>query len=1318
MAMLLPFLPIIAAGLTVLLLLAGVATWWLATRAVPPEPSTPAAADPPDPPETTETPGPAISGPRGRPDDVPDSRASGPLVAVLGAPGATVSAVVAAARGGVPTAAPDGDGRLVAIPGGAVLDFGDGLLAAADWRERWNAALGRTAARRGWEGTVDALVLGVSVRVLADLWRDEPAAIEGLGARLATLIQEAQRLGGLRCPVYLVLTDAEGLPGFAELANAARTEHSDAAPLGWSQPYGADAPFSPRWAEEAVETLALTLEDTVLDGLSGIADLAERPGLAMALPAAIRDLGEPLRALLSATMQPATTGEPAMFRGLYLTGAATDATGSGGPAPAAFASELLSCKVLPEAGLAQPARALASKGARVARRLRIGTAVAAGLATLALLALFALERRQVSVVELLTLVDRYVAEDEALAARGLEPSPAVLARATEELFAAMAELEFDRVGTVLAPTSYFSGLDHRLQQALAIGFDRVALRAISHGLERRVVEAGTTATRVDGPIRNGPTRNGPTRNGPTPGAFVTLADTLTALDDDIRRFDDLPHSSRPADLAELSHAALGVTPPAGFEDHYGLYINALGLTRQRGFDGPGAWAALEATLGRDLWGTLGAAYRRDPLFVAIETIAANAGLLLAHGRQDTGDFGPQLQALLAAIDTAERLLADPAKNWLGPETVETDRQLATAATLISELGFAPGSLRLQLTAGLRREREAAQAELARLQGFVGRPVVQVGEAAPARLDPLYPRLRDSTQQLLEDPRRGQLARVPATSSTAPADKRFAWTTERLTDAAAAMEWLQEITAASTTALPHDLREIVMDETRGRAEARVVQLLDAARRPLRHAAFADDLARAEARAFATAAPLLADLRDKAALLQLDRASARLAATADVQARRVLVEADRELTAARLYSPGVQGLALWDGQPGGAADVFGVASDASLAGLVREWRTFSQLLAQRRAGPALRYLKGSPYGPPLDLAASTALWRKTLGALADYDRSAPRNDLVDLERFILLDLNAIDRDSCAERLAAIRPGPSFFGVRLAELREDAQHRCAALETDAARATWAAVSSAFEAGLAGHFPFVGAGVGEPMTQLGRLADVADPTSVRRFFATFGDELGRLGDPASAAARLDIDASDFAAALEATRPFLGLPENGAAATTPAFAVAADFRTNADQERGGDQIIEWTLRIGEARISSFEPPQHLVWRQGDPVELTLRWARNAPQAPAAPRRPDATLDERTLRLAYDGPWALLALIAANAAPFPDIVLAADPEPNLLRVTTPLVQNPDAAQGDLPRLDDARVYLRLDVRAVDATGNVPVGPSLAMPVFPARAPGG
>jgi type VI secretion system protein ImpL len=1296
MTALMPYLPIIAAGLAAALLLAGIATWRLATRPPPAEPSAPPAAEPKPP---------ALPRPVEQMGDPGASLTSGPLVAVIGAPGAAVSAVVAAARGGVVSAPNDrdGDGRIAALPGGTVLDFGEALLATADWRERWTAAIGRTSLLRGWEGTVDALVLGVSASVLADLWRDKPAAIEGLGARFAALIEDTQRLGGLRCPVYLLLTGADALPGFAGLAQAARLERSDTVPLGWSAPYGPEAPFEPRWAEEAAESMALSLEDVVLDGLSGTAEFAARPGAVMALPAAIRGLGAPLRALLAATMRPAATGEPAMFRGLYLTGNATGAAGPDGPEPAAFAAELFARKIFPEAGLAAPARALATRGARVARRLRIGAAVAAGLATLGLLTLFAIEREQASVVNLLKLVDRYVAEDQALAARGLEPSQAELARATDELFTAMAALEFNRVETPLAPTSYLSGLDRRLRQALAVAFDRVALRAIGLGLRSRVVEAGAALARAD---------------GPTPDAFAMLAQTLVAIDDDVRRFDALPRSTRPVDLAQLSNAALGITPPAGFAAHYGLYISALGLTRQHGFDGYGSWTALEAALGRDLFATLGAAYRQDPLFVAVESIARNAERLLAQSRAADPELSSGFHDLLRAIDAADRLLADPARNWLGPESVETDHRLAAAATLISELSFAPGFLRLQLDAALRRERDAARAAVLAFRGFGGRPVILPADTAAARLDPLYPRLRGAVERLLDDPRHGPLAQVPATAAIRPIGQRFGWSTERLAEALATMAWLQEVVAVSSGAIPPDLREIVLAASRARAETRVVQLLDGARQPLGSPGFVDDLARAEAQAFAAAAPLLADLRDKAALLQLGEAAARLAATADAQARRVLTEADQELAAARLYSPGIQGFALWDGQPGGAANVFGLASDASLAGLAREWRTFSQLLAQSRAGPALRYLHGVHSGPPLDLAASTALWRDTLATLADYDRSAPRNDLADLERFILLDLNEMDRESCAARLAAIRPGPSFFGVRLAELRQDAQRRCAALRTGVARASWAALSSAFEAGLAGRFPFVGAGLGEPMTQLNRLADVADPQSVRRFFATFGDELAKLGDPDMAADGPDIDASDFATALLATRPFLGLPENGTLASTPAFAVAVDFRTNVRHERGGDQIIEWTLRVGEERLSSFEPGRHLVWRQGDPVELTLRWARNAPQAPTAPRRPDASLDGRTLRLAYDGPWALLALIAANAAPFPDIVLVADPRPNLLRITTPLVQNPEAARGDLPRLDDALVYLRLDVRALDATGSSPVGPTLAMPVFPARVPGG
>jgi type VI secretion system protein ImpL len=470
------------------------------------------------------------------------------------------------------------------------------------------------------------------------------------------------------------------------------------------------------------------------------------------------------------------------------------------------------------------------------------------------------------------------------------------------------------------------------------------------------------------------------------------------------------------------------------------------------------------------------------------------------------------------------------------------------------------------------------------------------------------------------------------------------------------------------------------------------------------------------ALAATAPQLSALRDRAALLSMPSVAEGLVATAGDQARRALSEADRALSEAGLYAPIYDGFAMWDGEPGAAAAMFGLTSDSALAGLVREWRVYAQLLARERAAPALAYLRAGGTGARGAQAATAARWREIVGVLADYDAGAPRNDLSDLERFVLIDLNEIDRANCAERLAAVRPGPSFFGARLADLRAGARARCAALSAAEARMARATLSDAFDASLAGRFPFSGAGVGAPLADPARARDAADLLSIRRFYAENGGEIARLAGQAGEGPA-SVTTEGFAARLEAARAFLAGGADGPPPPAIAFAVEIDFRANRAREVAGDQVVEWMLRVGDQTLSSFEPPRALIWRLGDPVALSLRWARNAPQTPAPPMRPDAELGGRTLTFSYDGPWALLAMIAANATDASELALLPDQRANALTLTAPLIQNPEAAQGDLPRIERAALHLRVTLRAVDPGGGQPVGPPLAMPVFPALGPG-
>jgi hypothetical protein len=1236
---------------------------------------------------------PAGPAPAARPVADAPARVLGHAVALVGAPGAGTAALIAAARGGAGPSAPARFGAAVAVKGGAILDFGDDLLSAPDWRARWAEAVSGAADRRG-DGAFDALALALRVDVLTRLHREQPAALEGLGGRLADLIEDAHRLGGWRTPLYLVLTAGETLPGFEALRAAALAEGAGGMMLGWSAAGRPDDPWEPRFATDAAETMAAALEAVALDGLSGAGGgaFAARPADALALPAAARALAAPLAALLGAALRRSAHDDPPMRRGVYLTGGGDPA----GAAPAAFAAELFERKILPECGLAAPVLRAETRTARLARRLRVAAALAAVLGAGALAALFAAETEQAEASNLLTRVARFADENRRLHGDA-DPPLQTLSRQTALLFDDMAALTFDRVETPLAPTSYASGLDLRLRQAVAVGFDRVALRGIEIGLKARVARTGAGLAGPD---------------GPTPEALERLASQLQALDEEARDFDALPRSTTPEALERLTEASLGVRTPPGFEDNFGVYVGGLALTRPRAFDGPGAWAALEAEAGRSASDAFAEAWRRDPASRAVTELGAQARALVGGDRND--GLAAKLGALADAVDAAETALAAPGRDWLARDGSRVEETLLGAARTIGAASFAPPGLGAALAADLPGARDAARAELFAVRGFLGRPVLTV-EGGAARLDPLYPRLRDALRPLLADPVMADAARALPAPAAAPAD-RFGWDAPLIDQAVAATDWLQRVLVVTAADLPADLRATATAAARAAVEARVASLVESAQRPLPGLGSVAAAERAEGQAFATVAADLAALRDGAALLSLPQAQEALERSAGAQARRVLAEATRDLEEAGLYAPVWDGFSFWDGEPGGAPGMFGVTSDAALAALIREWRAYALLLAQGRAAPAIAYLDAGDGGGPGARSAAAGDWRDVLRALSDYEAGAPRNDLADLERFILIDLNEMDRATCAERLAAVRPGPSWFGARLADLRREARARCASLAATEARMARAALGEAFDAALAGRFPFAGAGAGAPLPDPGAARNPADLASIRRFFGDYGAEIARLagagGDgPASASTE------GFAARLEAARAFLAGGAEGPPPPGIAFGVDLAFRTNPGRELGAEQILEWALAVGDQRLSSFEPPRTLIWRQGDPVTLSLRWARNAPQMPATPARPDADLGGRSVTFSYGGPWALLAMVAANAAPESDLVTLADARANVLRLTVPLIPNPDAAQGDAPRIDQAVIYLRAELRGIDPGGGQPVGPPLAMPVFPARGPG-
>ncbi len=183
----------------------------------------------------------------------------------------------------------------------------------------------------------------------------------------------------------------------------------------------------------------------------------------------------------------------------------------------------------------------------------------------------------------------------------------------------------------------------------------------------------------------------------------------------------------------------------------------------------------------------------------------------------------------------------------------------------------------------------------------------------------------------------------------------------------------------------------------------------------------------------------------------------------------------------------------------------------------------------------------------------------------------------------------------------------------------------DTGAAVAT---LDATFSQSLAGRFPFV-------RPDLARGAPDADPKEVRRFFEQLDENrpaITRTATPELAA---------FLEKMEAARPLLDTVARNAPVR-----VRFTYGTNRAQELGAEHIIDWSVRSGSGAVGASTGSEPMVWKVGQPLQISFRWASGSPYRPksAIANEAEAAAGD-TLTLVERGPWALLRLLRSRSAP-------------------------------------------------------------------------
>ncbi len=1211
---------------------------------------------------------------------------------------------------------------------GVVIDVPEALIQDArggDDPRGWETFL-QTLVRYRPERPVDALLLVIPVHALAADRPPGPAEHQ-LGEILFEKLRQAQQVLGLRLPVHVLISGLEDIPGFPAFAGALEPGQREDA-LGWANPYPLDTAYREDWLPEAMATIHDRLVRASMDVLAGRGNLADAEGI-FRFPDRILALGEPLTALLATLFRESAYHEGFFLRGIYFTGKQREGADGGaersGPL---FLSRLFQRKIFPERGLALPFRSSLLDRNRKVRRLQIAAVVLLILGPLGItIGHFRLSSNTRTLEESLTRLERSLAlMDQAMATPGLSISAI---GADDSLFVAlsqMADLNHRNFRALWLPTSWLHTIDPLIDRTLALGFQEAVLPI----MRRSLLEWADTLTYYEWAA----TLGNPGEGGagtipwsgvtvPEDGAMLWYLREADSLDLNVRRFNTVIESGDLAVFAELVGWYFEQPLPVAFRAKGEFFQQALVEARMSPIR-PSERMSFPEDLLR-VSGAL-AEVTYDDLLVRIEALdgALSAITLGSPGSAGVAD----LDRLLQDLDRLERFL-DRSESWWLDLRLPLDPQFDEILNRMPEEGIFSGP---QFAAPYRRTLERIRTErltqLERLPSFARvlgpSPLAVTGEEGGLELSPVLAELSAGVRDLLS-----QGFMRPVHEGDPPGSPVFGgrprWDLTPLQRLLGIVSEAQSFQQDRVDRFPVALQAAVREVVARALDLRVQEAVGASMTwvpggmPVGRRALDDELGQRLASFDAAAQRLVR-------IMELDQQAGGFELT-DVLAQIILMEmgdlleqADQLLDALQPYQASL--LRWMPSQPANWA-AFGVSDAEALERYLEQQRGGVQQLADRHVRRILGYANLPPVDAQLRLGtdafsasvqARITRWERILRSLDQYEAQEPGTPLIEFERFIRQDMAATGPGGCPPRGGAPPASTAdWFGALHDRIARAYQQRCGELAAAQVSAGYEELRAFFNASLAGRFPFA------PQSQA-RLAPDADPFSVREFLRRQEALLRPLGDDGFAAIRSLPGGEDVVSFLSSMQrltplltPLLATEEEPA----PGIGFRVDFRTSRALERGADQIAEWTLQVGEQRMSlgQDEGQRQGVWRPGQSVELSLRWASGSPRRPVIDAD-GARVDGARVSFRHEGPWALLRLMAVHA-PTPDALLAASlgggqPEPGSL-----LLVIPTAARDTTPPRTGVAEGAGLAVAFVRLRLREPTTGTLTPPgVFPVIAP--
>jgi type VI secretion system protein ImpL len=1261
---------------------------------------------------------------------------------------------------------------------GIVLDLSGDLVLRSDGRtsdnDAWSTLL-RLLEKSRPERPLDGLVLTIPAMEVYNLTGQGEDLLTEAAHRAAILYQklwETQTALSMQLPVYVVVTQSDLMPGFSPFV-ASLPSGTNGQMVGWSSPDSPETAYTGAWPDRIFDEIESGTNEALVEVLGGAASVdPSRAEQAFLLARSFKAVKEPLRVYLNQIFTPSSYHEPFFLRGLYFAGGQFDASAAGAPLPwdtfdtpapsvaaipsgehpsaILFSHDVLADKTFPEDPVGVPTQTT------VSARHRLRFALQAGMVVLALLGLVGLPRASRSVsadaaplVPFLEGIYEDLTQPASTTAQAAFTTAAAPTRddtSVETLLLQARQIGTYRPWSILMPTSWLSPLYRGVVRSTAKGYDGIVMPSLDTALTDELALLAQVQPPVAQDYDQTPTYYQDTREFTRLQSFLQSlkpTETRVASYNCVAETCKSQGTALLADLNGLLRHVYGETlaPPTGGATRF--YERVVRRLEAPAIAYPplGSDYGLQnqaTTLSRRFYSRI---FTFNAVVADLNALTDEIGSLAAQSSSITSLDA--YQRLLDLINQTQNDLTQPEAAWMGSATFNLGSPYTDALAAMQASSFLGGSTSQAVLANGQIGFRQLKVDLANYQSpYTGPFLATKGGQVQLALSPGLVQLQQALQDLLgqsfltTQPTR-QIVQNP------PAGTVLLWSAAMLGQAQGLVPPYQDFLGKGLDLFPAALQGQVAAVSTANLETNMIDTVAQAQQfpPQGDPSVPSALqwsVQGQVTNFQSVSPTLSALLGTFSNLRLATASTQLTGAVATQQNDMLEQIDQLLALQNLYAPQDPYFNDWDGTPVLAWTSFNVASTDALNDYLAGQRGIVTNLVNSYANPLLTAaIRTGPQVTPL-----VTKWQTLIADVSAYTNKMAGNPILSLETFVTGNLTAVTLPTCFTQIPAADPrgtSSDYFLGKQAVLRRGVYDRCQALTGQDGRAAYVQLAQYFNDRLAGRFPFTVDGEGAPSGLV-----EASPQALQGFYQLYDASqtvIANIPQGSSALGGQDAAVRQFMSDMADVRtliaPFLADPKTYPA---PALDLQIDFRVNRGMEQNANQIIRWTLTIGDGgpatqsiqsaagsevtggapaagapagagvqTIAKGNPLPVGNWAYGKPVTLKLDWANNSPSVPISVSVSDsffAFAEGRSLTYQYRNLWSLLLLLRDNPSGPTDFRLP----PETLKL---IARTQPANAGSTATTAPVQAFVRVTLLDPTSGGKTQV----FLPNFPAQAPG-